>query len=184
MSIETYLQATHCVFRPSLTNAMWRKIRGHRKQCVFSNTLGADIVVKNAGFGLLGAVEEVEEAQARKLFDTNFFGTFHVIHAGRCCVHERAHSQRLVRWRNYRQVRIQPLQRKQIRGRGLVRTYRESEDSFSEGAVCASYSFSRPVLAGHRLRLAADHHTIVQFQIVRNTVSPLNSMRILDSPAP
>jgi NAD(P)-dependent dehydrogenase (short-subunit alcohol dehydrogenase family) len=40
-----------------------------------------DIVVNNAGFGLLGAVEEVDEAEARKVFDTNFFGTFHVIHA-------------------------------------------------------------------------------------------------------
>jgi NAD(P)-dependent dehydrogenase (short-subunit alcohol dehydrogenase family) len=41
---------------------------------------GIDIVVNNAGFGLLGAIEEVDEAQARKVFDTNFFGTFHVIH--------------------------------------------------------------------------------------------------------
>jgi NAD(P)-dependent dehydrogenase (short-subunit alcohol dehydrogenase family) len=40
-----------------------------------------DILVNNAGFGLLGAVEEVDEATARKVFDTNFFGTFHVIHA-------------------------------------------------------------------------------------------------------
>jgi NAD(P)-dependent dehydrogenase (short-subunit alcohol dehydrogenase family) len=42
---------------------------------------GIDIVVNNAGFGLLGAVEEVDEAEARKVFDTNFFGTFHVIRA-------------------------------------------------------------------------------------------------------
>jgi len=42
---------------------------------------GIDIVVNNAGFGLLGAVEEVDEAEARKVFDTNFFGTFHVLHA-------------------------------------------------------------------------------------------------------
>jgi NAD(P)-dependent dehydrogenase (short-subunit alcohol dehydrogenase family) len=40
-----------------------------------------DIVVNNAGFGLLGAVEEVDEAEARTVFDTNFFGTFCVIHA-------------------------------------------------------------------------------------------------------
>jgi NAD(P)-dependent dehydrogenase (short-subunit alcohol dehydrogenase family) len=40
-----------------------------------------DIVVNNAGFGLLGAVEEVDEVEARKVFDTNFFGTLHVIHA-------------------------------------------------------------------------------------------------------
>jgi pyridoxine 4-dehydrogenase len=40
-----------------------------------------DIVVNNAGFGLLGAVEEVEEARARQVFDTNFFGTLDVIQA-------------------------------------------------------------------------------------------------------
>jgi NAD(P)-dependent dehydrogenase (short-subunit alcohol dehydrogenase family) len=40
-----------------------------------------DIVVNNAGFGLLGAVEEVDEAEARRVFDTNFFGTLHVIRA-------------------------------------------------------------------------------------------------------
>jgi NAD(P)-dependent dehydrogenase (short-subunit alcohol dehydrogenase family) len=40
-----------------------------------------DILLNNAGFGLLGAIEEVEEEQARNVFDTNFFGTFHVIHA-------------------------------------------------------------------------------------------------------
>jgi NAD(P)-dependent dehydrogenase (short-subunit alcohol dehydrogenase family) len=42
---------------------------------------GIDCVVNNAGFGLLGAVEEVDEVEARKVFDINFFGTFHVIHA-------------------------------------------------------------------------------------------------------
>jgi NAD(P)-dependent dehydrogenase (short-subunit alcohol dehydrogenase family) len=31
-----------------------------------------DIVVNNAGFGLLGAVEEVDEGEARRVFDTNF----------------------------------------------------------------------------------------------------------------
>ena len=40
-----------------------------------------NIVLNNAGFGVLGAVEEVEESEARRVFDTNFFGTFHVIHA-------------------------------------------------------------------------------------------------------
>jgi NAD(P)-dependent dehydrogenase (short-subunit alcohol dehydrogenase family) len=40
-----------------------------------------DVVLNNAGFGVLGAVEEVEEQEARRVFDTNFFGTFHVIQA-------------------------------------------------------------------------------------------------------
>jgi NAD(P)-dependent dehydrogenase (short-subunit alcohol dehydrogenase family) len=40
-----------------------------------------DIIVNNAGFGLLGAVEEVDEVEARRVFETNFFGTLHVIRA-------------------------------------------------------------------------------------------------------
>jgi len=40
-----------------------------------------DNVVNNAGFGLLGAVEEVGEPQAKEVFETNFFGTYRVIHA-------------------------------------------------------------------------------------------------------
>ena len=40
-----------------------------------------DVVLNNAGFGVLGAVEEVEEQEARKVFDANFFGTLHVIRA-------------------------------------------------------------------------------------------------------
>src|SRR5258708_4146171 len=40
-----------------------------------------DVVVNNAGFGLLGAVEEVEESQAREVFETNFFGSLSVIQA-------------------------------------------------------------------------------------------------------
>src|SRR4051812_8150425 len=33
-----------------------------------------DVVVNNAGYGLSGAVEEITEAQARAVIDTNFFG--------------------------------------------------------------------------------------------------------------
>jgi NAD(P)-dependent dehydrogenase (short-subunit alcohol dehydrogenase family) len=40
-----------------------------------------DIVVNNAGFGLLGAVEEVDESQARQVFETNFFGLLSIIRA-------------------------------------------------------------------------------------------------------
>jgi NAD(P)-dependent dehydrogenase (short-subunit alcohol dehydrogenase family) len=40
-----------------------------------------DVVVNNAGFGLSGAVEEVAEADARRLFDTNFFGALWVCQA-------------------------------------------------------------------------------------------------------
>jgi NAD(P)-dependent dehydrogenase (short-subunit alcohol dehydrogenase family) len=37
-----------------------------------------DIVVNNAGFGVLGAAEESSTAQAQQLFDTNFFGLVRV----------------------------------------------------------------------------------------------------------
>jgi NAD(P)-dependent dehydrogenase (short-subunit alcohol dehydrogenase family) len=40
-----------------------------------------DVVVNNAGFGLAGAVEEVSTAEARDVFETNFFGTWNVIRA-------------------------------------------------------------------------------------------------------
>ncbi len=40
-----------------------------------------DVVVANAGYGLFGAVEETTEAQARAVFDTNFFGTLNVVQA-------------------------------------------------------------------------------------------------------
>jgi NAD(P)-dependent dehydrogenase (short-subunit alcohol dehydrogenase family) len=37
-----------------------------------------DVVVNNAGFGVLGAAEESSTAQAQQLFDTNFFGLVRV----------------------------------------------------------------------------------------------------------
>lgn len=40
-----------------------------------------DVVVNNAGYGLLGAVEECTEEQIRRNFETNFFGPLHVIRA-------------------------------------------------------------------------------------------------------
>jgi len=40
-----------------------------------------DVVVNNAGYGLMGAVEEVSEAEARAQLDTNFFGALWVTQA-------------------------------------------------------------------------------------------------------
>jgi NAD(P)-dependent dehydrogenase (short-subunit alcohol dehydrogenase family) len=40
-----------------------------------------DVVVNNAGFGVLGAVEEVDEKMARTVFETNFFGLLSVTQA-------------------------------------------------------------------------------------------------------
>jgi len=38
-----------------------------------------DVVVNNAGYGLLGAVEEVETTASYELFAANFFGAYHLI---------------------------------------------------------------------------------------------------------
>jgi NAD(P)-dependent dehydrogenase (short-subunit alcohol dehydrogenase family) len=38
-----------------------------------------DVVANNAGYGLFGAVEEVSDAQARAIFDTNVFGALNVL---------------------------------------------------------------------------------------------------------
>ncbi len=42
---------------------------------------GVDVLVNNAGIGYFGAVEESEEAEIRKMFEVNFFGTSRMIHA-------------------------------------------------------------------------------------------------------
>ncbi|MFZ4841235.1 SDR family NAD(P)-dependent oxidoreductase [Mycetocola saprophilus] len=40
-----------------------------------------DVIVNNAGFGQMGAIEEVDEASTRANFETNVFGTLSVIQA-------------------------------------------------------------------------------------------------------
>jgi NAD(P)-dependent dehydrogenase (short-subunit alcohol dehydrogenase family) len=37
-----------------------------------------DVLVNNAGYGLVGALEEVDEAEVRRVFDTNTFGIYRV----------------------------------------------------------------------------------------------------------
>ena len=40
-----------------------------------------DVLVNNAGYGYMSALEEGEDAEVRKLFDTNFFGVVDLIKA-------------------------------------------------------------------------------------------------------
>jgi NAD(P)-dependent dehydrogenase (short-subunit alcohol dehydrogenase family) len=42
---------------------------------------GLDVVVNNAGYGMLAAVEEVSDAEAREYFDVQVFGTWNVLRA-------------------------------------------------------------------------------------------------------
>ena len=42
---------------------------------------GLDVLVNNAGYGLIGAVEEISIEELRTLFDVNFFGAFSCIRA-------------------------------------------------------------------------------------------------------
>jgi NAD(P)-dependent dehydrogenase (short-subunit alcohol dehydrogenase family) len=42
---------------------------------------GLDVVVNNAGYGIFGAVEEVSDAEVRKIFDANVFGLLNVTRA-------------------------------------------------------------------------------------------------------
>jgi NAD(P)-dependent dehydrogenase (short-subunit alcohol dehydrogenase family) len=42
---------------------------------------GIDVLVNNAGYGYVGAVEESEESEVRALFEANFFGLSRMIHA-------------------------------------------------------------------------------------------------------
>jgi len=40
-----------------------------------------DVVVNNAGYGIVGAIEEISDEEAKKQYDTNFFGVLNVIRA-------------------------------------------------------------------------------------------------------
>ena len=40
-----------------------------------------DVLVNNAGYGLFGAVEELDDAESRRVMETNFFGTLNMIRA-------------------------------------------------------------------------------------------------------
>jgi NAD(P)-dependent dehydrogenase (short-subunit alcohol dehydrogenase family) len=42
---------------------------------------GLDVVVNNAGYGFLGAVEEITDAEVRQMFDVQIFGVWNVLRA-------------------------------------------------------------------------------------------------------
>jgi len=50
-------------------------------QQAFAHFGRLDVVLNNAGYPLVGAIEEVSEAEVRAQFDTNFFGALRVVQA-------------------------------------------------------------------------------------------------------
>ena len=66
-----------------------RRSSGLWIQCCITNAVkqaeqkfgGIDVLLNNAGYGFRGAVEEANEQEMHNLFDTNFFGTVHMIQA-------------------------------------------------------------------------------------------------------
>ena len=53
---------------------------------------GIDVFVNNAGFGSMGTVEEISEAQARQQFETNLFGTLWGLQAVAPIMREQGHG--------------------------------------------------------------------------------------------
>ena len=53
---------------------------------------GIDVVINNAGFGIVGAVEETPESELRALMETNFFGAVAVIRAALPILRSQGHG--------------------------------------------------------------------------------------------
>lgn len=59
--------------------------RPEQIECAVQEALRAfgriDVLLNNAGFGVIGPIEAISDAQTRAIFDTNFFGTLNVTRA-------------------------------------------------------------------------------------------------------
>lgn len=101
-----------------------------------------DVVVNNAGFGLMGTVEEVSLSEARDLFKTNLFGVMNVLHA------------------------VLPILRKQKSGHILQMS---SVSGFRAGQGFGLYNASKFALEGLSEALAAE---VAPFNIKVTLVEP------------
>lgn len=66
-SFAYQLDVTHSGSIPALVHA------------VIQDTGGIDVLVNNAGYGFIGAVEEMTDRDIRHLFETNFFGMLNLV---------------------------------------------------------------------------------------------------------
>ena len=85
---------------------------------------GIDVLVNNAGYGYMSAVEEGDDAEVRKLFDTNYFGVVDTIKAVLPAMRarrSRPHHQHLVDDRAGGQPAERLLLVDQVRPRGVDR---------------------------------------------------------------
>jgi NAD(P)-dependent dehydrogenase (short-subunit alcohol dehydrogenase family) len=77
--LEKAVDAHHDVFLP-LTADIVNETSVEKAIKATVDYFGAvDVVVNNAGYGLVGALEELSDAEARKNFDVNVFGSLNVI---------------------------------------------------------------------------------------------------------
>ncbi len=79
---------------------------------------GLDVLVNNAGFGFMGAVEEAVPEEYRHVFETNVFGLIETIRAALPALEKRKRpgGQLLARRRHCGSRRLRILQRHQVRG--------------------------------------------------------------------
>ena len=85
---------------------------------------GIDVLVNNAGYGYMSAVEEGDDAEVRQLFDTNYFGVVDTIKAvlpGDARQRQRPHHQHLLDDRPGGQPAQRLLLVDQVRARGADR---------------------------------------------------------------
>ena len=112
-----------------------------------------DVLVNNAGYGYLSAIEEGEDADIRAMFETNLFGLAAMTRAVLPLMRAQKvgrDRQHLLAWAASSAFRVGLLQGDEIRGRGPVRGARQGGRAVRDQG---SHRRARPV--PHRLGAAA-----------------------------
>ena len=115
---------------------------------------GVDVLVNNAGYGYLSAVEEGDDAEVRALFDTNFFGAVDMIKAvlpGMRAQGARPHRQRELDDRASSPTRRTPTTRApSTRSRRSPRAWPRRSDRSGSRCAPSSPAPSRPTTSPAR----------------------------------